>query len=607
MMGFKERAFAPLVAVSLEELVPQDHFYRHLQKTLDLSFVYDLVREYYAPAGRPSIDPLVFFKLQLVMFFEDIRSERLLLRQVADRLSVRWYVGYDLDEPLPDHSTLSKIRLRYGLSVFRRFFEAIVEQCRQAKLVWGKELYFDSTQVNANADLDSLTPRFAVEAREAIQEHLTALFTPEPAQLAKPEASSSEAPLPEHQPEDHFCAGPTPLPVVLSESQHEDLATENATRHDWIAQEGRQQREVRGSYERTADFRISTTDPDATPMRLKGGGTHLGYHTHYVVDGGKRRIILAVLVTPGEVMDNHPMLDLLWHTCFRWHLRPKQVTADSLYGTGENLKAIEEAHIRAYIPVAERGQHNMGYYGLAQFTYDAGQDQYRCPQGQVLRPAYRMEGTQEIQYRADAAICNVCPVKAQCTDSPRGRHVHRSFFADYVERVKGYQQTFAYQKAMNKRKVWVEPLFAEGKQWHGMGRFRLRRLWRVNCEALMIASGQNLKRLLQKRGWGRRPFPAEAVALAPPGNWEPEELPRHNRWKSDRLGIAVASLLACGACRTLIELQTRRCSLITRKICLLHIFIVYAFDITLYNLLAVFAFLSLSRGMVEPSRSSAFS
>src|SRR6266581_3586544 len=188
MMGFKERAFAPLVAVSLEELVPQDHFYRHLQKVLDLSFVYDLVRESYSIFGRPSIDPVVFFKLQLVMFFEDIRSERLLMRQVEDRLSVRWYAGYDLDESLPDHSTLSKIRLRYGLSVFRRFFEAIVEQCREAKLVWGKELYFDSTQVNANADLDSLTPRFAVEAREAIREHLTALFPPEPAQLENAKA-----------------------------------------------------------------------------------------------------------------------------------------------------------------------------------------------------------------------------------------------------------------------------------------------------------------------------------------------------------------------------------------------------------------------------------
>ena len=81
MMGLKERAFAPKVSVSLEELVPQDHFYRHLLKVLDLSFVYDLVRECYAAAGRPSIDPVVFFKLQLVMFFEDIRSERLLMRK----------------------------------------------------------------------------------------------------------------------------------------------------------------------------------------------------------------------------------------------------------------------------------------------------------------------------------------------------------------------------------------------------------------------------------------------------------------------------------------------------------------------------------------------
>src|SRR5205823_5643447 len=179
MIGFKERAFAPLVAVSLEELVPQDHFYRHLQRVLDLSFVHDLVREYYAAAGRPSIDPVVFFKLQLVMFFEDIRSERLLMRVVADRLSVRWYLGYDLDDPFPDHSSLSRIRTRYGLDVFRRFFDAILEQCQQAKLIWGKELYIDATKVDANASVDSLTTRFAVEAREALQRHLEELFQEE--------------------------------------------------------------------------------------------------------------------------------------------------------------------------------------------------------------------------------------------------------------------------------------------------------------------------------------------------------------------------------------------------------------------------------------------
>src|SRR5215218_9491080 len=170
MMGVKERAFGPLPPVSLEDLVPPDHFYRLLERSLDLSFVRDLVKGTYADIGRPSIDPVVFFRLQLILFFEGFRSERHLLRAVADRLSLRWYLGYDLTEPLPDHSSLTRIRDRYGLDVFHRFFEAIVAQCVQAGLVWGQELYVDSTDVAANAALDSLRPRFAVEA------HLARLF-----------------------------------------------------------------------------------------------------------------------------------------------------------------------------------------------------------------------------------------------------------------------------------------------------------------------------------------------------------------------------------------------------------------------------------------------
>src|SRR5436305_11536830 len=143
MIGTKVRIFTPITAVSLEDLVPLDHFYRHLERTLDLSFVREFVHENYASKGRPSIDPVVFFKLQLVMFFEGLRSERQLMRHAADRLSVRWYIGYDLNEPLPDHSSLTRIRERYGVAIFRRFFDAIVEQCQQEKLIWGRELYID--------------------------------------------------------------------------------------------------------------------------------------------------------------------------------------------------------------------------------------------------------------------------------------------------------------------------------------------------------------------------------------------------------------------------------------------------------------------------------
>jgi transposase len=162
-MGTKVCLFTPLPPVTLEELVPADHFYRHLDRVLEVAFVRELVQDCYAAGlGRPSVDPQVFFRLQLVMFVEGIRSERQLLRLAANLLSVRWFQGYSRDEPLPDHSSLARIRARYSPVVFRHFFEEIVEQRRRAGLVWGQELYFDATKVNANASLDSLVARFAV-------------------------------------------------------------------------------------------------------------------------------------------------------------------------------------------------------------------------------------------------------------------------------------------------------------------------------------------------------------------------------------------------------------------------------------------------------------
>ncbi len=294
MMGCKQRSFAPLLNVSLEDLVPRDHFYRHLERVLNLSFVCEFVKEIYAGSGRPSIDPVIFFKLQLVMFFEGIRSERQLMRHAADRLSIRWYLGYDLGEPLPDHSSLTRIRERYGVEVFRRFFERIVEQCQAAGLVWGKELYFDGTKVAANAGKDSLKPRFYVDA------HLATLFATAGAGGAEgtDQASSHEASAHHDAVQSEAMQAPMQLPVALSEEMREDLTQTNKERHDWIAALGAQDRKVTSRcYQRVADLQVSTTDPDATLMQTKHG-VDLGYHTHYVVDGGKARIILHVLVTP---------------------------------------------------------------------------------------------------------------------------------------------------------------------------------------------------------------------------------------------------------------------------------------------------------------------
>ncbi len=457
------------VLISMESYVPKDHFYRHLHRVLDLSFVRDLVADRYADGGRPSIDPIVFFKLELMMFFAGIRSERQLLEQASYNLAMRWYAGYNLDEPLPDRSSLSKIRARLGLAVFRRFFKTVTEQCVTAGLVWGDELIFDATKVRANASMGSLIPRLHL----LTEEHL--------AQLEPPECAAT---------------------LWAKNDARWDLLEECRLDPDRPASEG---------YERKSNRLVSTTDPDAVAMKTRGERAALGYHNHYIIDGGKARIILNALVTPADVIENTPMLPLLRRAMFRWRVKPKQVVADTTYGTANNIRELEESGIRAYVPLPDWDQRTP-YYGPSLFVYDPEADLYHCPQGAPMRRYTAVHtGRQMVRYRAEAAICNACPVKAACTASNHGRQIARSLDADYLDRVRGYHETEAYRKAMRKRKVWIEPLFGEAKQWHGMRQFRLRGLQKVNMEGLFIAAGQNLKRLLSARGWGRRPWPDGAA------------------------------------------------------------------------------------------------
>ena len=456
-------------------------------------------RSYTLRRGRPSIDPVVFFKLQLIMFFEDIRSERQLINMASLNLAHRWYLGYTLDEPLPDHSSLTRIRQRLGVDIFQRFFEKVVDLCQEARLVLGKELYFDATKVEANAGIPSLVPRFYHQAKT----HVADLFADEGGENA------SVTP-----------ADDAPREIVRLPTAPDAAGALTMDDQPWRLLEERRldpRRPSHGGYRRTSDFRVSPTDPDASPM-WDWGAIRLGYHDHYVVDGGKRRIILAALVTPADVMENQAMRDLLWRVCFRRKIWPHHVTGDAKYGTTENIVAIEDAGIRAYFPLTNF-EHRTGLYGRDAFTYEADQDRYRCPEHHPLERE-RVKATEAvIVYRADPETCNICPVKNKCTTSDRGRIVHRSLFANYLEKVKGYHAMEAYKKAIRKRQVWVEPLFAEAKEWHGLRRLRLRGLLNANIQGLLIAAGQNLKRFLAATGWGRRHAPCGSLLALPRDPW----------------------------------------------------------------------------------------
>lgn len=293
--------------------------------------------------------------------------------------------------------------------------------------MWGEELYFDSTKIQANADINSMVDKTDLEA----QSHLDQLF-------------------------------PSNQKIDQSFGRLIDKF------------DGKQIFGARKPYyQRITDDKFSTTDPNAAPMRPSGGGSAvLGYRDHYVVDGGKARIILSALVTPASIMDNTPMLDLTNWVCSKWKLQPRIAVGDAKYGTFQNIAGLEDAGIKAFVSIPDLGKRTQ-FYSSNEFEYDAEKDQYTCPQGKILPLVSCRKSEEVFVYRAKAEVCNACLTKAECTNSKSGRYIFRSFHQVYVERVREYHQTEDYQKAMRKRGYWVEPLFGEAKDFHRLRRFRL--------------------------------------------------------------------------------------------------------------------------------------
>lgn len=232
-----------------------------------------------------------------------------------------------------------------------------------------------------------------------------------------------------------------------------------------------------------------------------------------------------MLVTGAEVTENLPMQQMLFRSTFRWGLRPHSVTGDAAYGTRENITAIERTGIRAYTALPQQGKRT-SLFTIEDFLYDADRDLYTCPAGEILRRQGHDRRGGYVRYAVRTGACEECPLKSKCTNSPKGRWLSRGLEEQYLDRVRAYRQTAAYRKALRKRAVWVEPLFGEAKEWHGSSRFRLRGLEKVNSEALMIASGQNVKRLL---AFGPRDprKTAMVAALRPPERPSRHPLYRH--------------------------------------------------------------------------------
>lgn len=528
--------------VSLDRRVPPDHELRKLAGVLDLDFVSRAVKHTYGRSGHVSLDPRVIVKMMVLLFYYDIPSERELMDQIQVRLDFLWFLGLDLESPIPDHSVLSKARARWGESVFKKLFAQSVVQCVQAGLVDGRLLHTDSTIVEANAGKDSVvstSPELVQALREAYQklesklEVLPSPSSPKPSQSktepakdlpsmgttpsaesvdpAAPALKLLEAPGESSTPAAPALEpAPSPVQVRVVPEEPRDQASEASA----SVPQNPEDQPASSKKLPLNSTRISITDPEAELARSKNGVTDLNYKDHRIVDDA-HRVITAVIVTSSNVADGTQLPALVEQHQETTGLKLADVTlaGDHHYGTASNYLYCAAEGIRPHLGQASANLEERGKLPLSRFGYEAGEDRLRCPQGHyLLFSQNRPEENAKVYLIEDPAHCAQCPLRKGCTDSVRGRSIQRHVQAELVEAGQAEAKSPAGRKSRKRRQHVMEGSFADAANNHGSKRARWRGLWRQEIQSYLIAAVQNLRILLKKAGGGQG-WRALALAL----------------------------------------------------------------------------------------------
>lgn len=445
--------------VTIEDLVPQNHFLRKVEAALDLSFVYEETAHLYSRRyGRPSIDPVVMVKYLLVGFLYGIPSERQIEERSADSNAFRWYLGIDLDERVPDHSTISQLRRRKPAfrKVFRRLFVEVVRQCVEKGLVSGRLAVTDSTHVKANASRNS---GYLVEIQEEAGNYWELLD-------------------------------------AYEEEGLEELARRTGKRR------AKRTKQIKKD-KRRSHKRVSRTDPEAGYMTRPGKPNGFYYLSHQTTDSDCG-IITAVTVTPGDVHDSRPYLEQLAYV--HKNVVPLQAAAaDSAYDLPLAHRVLDELGIDFYVVPQPAYDRTKAELKRDAFTYDRQQDVYRCPNGKELRPKRLCRSDSGLfwEYWADRRDCGNCPLRDKClneTDRAGARKIQDSYFKPAVQRHFSRRWNPEYQQALKKRQVWCEGTFAAQKWGHNLTRVLRRGLEAAEDHCLLSATALNLKRMIRCMG-----------------------------------------------------------------------------------------------------------
>lgn len=431
-----------LEMVYIENLVPQNHILRDIDKYIDFSFIRELTEDLYCHNnGRPAVDPIVLFKMLFIGYLFGIRSERQLVRDIEVNVAYRWFLGFSLTDKIPDHSTISQNRRKRfkDTNIAQEIFDNIVFQAMSYGLVEGKILYTDSTHLKANANKRKLIEQ---EVQKTVKNYVEEL--------------------------------------------------DKAIDEDRIAHDKKPLKKNEKIVE-IKKVKVSTTDPDSGYMMRDGKPQGFFYLDHRTVDS-KNNIITDVYVTPGNINDVDPYLARLDRQIQKFKFNVKYVGLDAGYFTNVICKGISDKNIKSAIAY-RLGPHEKGKYTKNKFQYIKEWDVYACPNHCFLK--YRTTTRQGYkEYICNKNICGNCKYKVSClTGTTEFRTIRRHVWEEFKENNIIFLKTDKGKYIYKRRKETIERSFADSKELHGLRYSRFRGLSKVSEQCLLTAAVQNMKKI----------------------------------------------------------------------------------------------------------------
>ncbi|MDZ7719998.1 MAG: IS1182 family transposase [Balneolaceae bacterium] len=467
MQGKKQRTSKLFYQFSLEDAVPADHMYRRIDQALNLRFLYRRTRTYYGKDGQQSIDPVVFFKMCLIGYLNNIAGDRALCRFCSDSLGCRWFLGYDIDEALPVHSTLSRTRALFGESLFLDVFGQVLGLCVDAGMVSGKRQAVDSALIKANASVDSMSRDVIMSdaseyCRQVVEENSD-----------QEEATDIPSQKRTEQPSPSGCLTPVDIP-----------APDNPVKRT-----------------RSNKTHRSTSDPDARIARKPNKPTEMYYHGQISVDAAQG-VIVAALADYADLNDHESLPDLLNQSLANlapYDLQLSEVLADSKYNTHHSLRVCEAAGIIPYM------NNPSGYKAEREgFLYDPLSDSYRCSQGAELSfQGLRKSHGKYINraYTSRVGDCADCPLRGDCLSGEKTyKTLYHSSGKEFYDRMDARLQTDKGRWMLAKRKGIVEPVFGTLVHHNAMRKTFARGKAAATKHVMMASAAFNLRKWLKQAG-----------------------------------------------------------------------------------------------------------